>query len=46
MIDFWNQEDWDRYTMARWEGFRDGIAVGVVLTVVFAYVWCHFGWTT
>ena len=36
----------NRYTMARWEGFRDGITVGVVLAVMFAYIWCHFGGTT
>jgi hypothetical protein len=28
--------------MARWEGFRDGIAVGVVFTVLFAYIWVYF----
>jgi len=28
--------------MARWEGFRDGITVGVVLAVMFAYIWCYF----
>jgi hypothetical protein len=40
--DYWNDDDWKRRKDARWEGFRDGIAVGVVLAVMFAYIWVYF----
>ena len=44
--DYWNDDDWKRRKDARSEGLRDGVMVGVVFTVLFAYIWCHFGWTT
>lgn len=47
MIDFWNNEEWDKVLRHRKqayrEGVRDGVACGVVLAAVFAYVWCYFG---
>ena len=50
MIDFWNDMEWEKVLrhrkLAYREGVRDGIACGAVLVTVFAYVWCHFGWTT
>jgi uncharacterized protein (TIGR00255 family) len=45
-----SEEEWEKVLrhrkIAYREGVRDGVACGAVLTVVFAYIWCHFGWTT
>jgi hypothetical protein len=50
MIDFWDNEEWDKVLRHRKqayrEGVRDGVACGAVLVTVFAYIWCYFGGTT
>ena len=47
MLDFWDDKEWEKVlrhrTIAYREGVSDGAMVGVVLTVVFAYIWCYFG---
>lgn len=47
MLDFWNDEEWDRVLRHRRqayrEGIRDGVVAGVVIAVTFAYIWCYFG---
>ena len=46
----WDDVEWDRVLrhrkIAYREGLRDGVTGGVLLTVVFAYIWCYFGGTT
>ena len=49
MSKIWSQEWQDALRHRRpsyWSGVRDGFMLGVVFTVLFAYVWCHFGGTT